>query len=235
VSPKNETIGELNPPIAIVAGAGGELGRAVVMNLVGDGFVVVAVDRDADKLRDLPENVHREVADATDPGVAVPLVDRIANEVGTPDVLINTLGTFVQGEAVTTTPDQMRTLLDVNLGAALWLSQAVTPHMSKRHRGAILHVSARPGLDPTPGMAVYGASKAALIHLTRALDAELRPMGIRVNSIAPQLIDTETNRRFLPKEVLAQAVAPEALAEIIAFLVSDAAAPISGAILPTYG
>ncbi len=60
-------------------------------------------------------------------------------------------------------------------------------------------------------------------------------MGIRVNSIAPQLISTESNRKVLPAEMLAQAVAPEAVAEIIAFLVSDAAAPISGAILPVYG
>jgi NAD(P)-dependent dehydrogenase (short-subunit alcohol dehydrogenase family) len=126
-------------------------------------------------------------------------------------------------------------MLNVNLGAALWLSQAVAPHMSQRRSGAILHVSARPGLDPTPGMAAYSASKAALIHLTRTLDLELRPMGIRVNSIAPQLIDTKRNREGLPKEMLDRAIAPEALADIIAFLVSDAAAPISGAILPTYG
>ncbi len=107
--------------------------------------------------------------------------------------------------------------------------------MSRQGSGAILHVSARPGLDPTSGMAAYSASKAALIQLTRALDMELRPLGIRVNSIAPQLISTQRNREELPKEMLAGAVAPEALAEVIAFLVSDAASPISGAILPAYG
>jgi NAD(P)-dependent dehydrogenase (short-subunit alcohol dehydrogenase family) len=235
MSLSSETVGESNQRIAAVVGAGGELGHAVVVNLVGSGFVVVAVDRDADKLDEFPKEVHREVADAADPGVAVPLIDRIVSEVGPPDVLINTLGTFFPGDVLATTPDQLRTMLDVNLGAALWLTQAVTPHMSKRHSGAIVHVSARPGIDPTPGMAAYGASKAALIQLTRALDAELRPMGIRVNSIAPQLINTAVNRSLLPIDVLAKAVEPEALAEIIAFLVSDAAAPISGAILPTYG
>jgi NAD(P)-dependent dehydrogenase (short-subunit alcohol dehydrogenase family) len=225
----------MSPPIAIVAGAGGELGRAVVVNFVGSGYTVVAVDRSEDKLGELPDGVHREVADATNPAAARPLIDRIASEVGVPDVLVNTLGTFLPGQAVDTTPDQLQTLLNVNLGAALWLSQAVAPHMSRRRSGAILHVSARPGLDPTDGMAAYGASKAALVHLTRVLDLELRPMGIRVNSIAPQLIDTESNRKMLPKEMLAGAVEPEVLAGIIAFLVSDAAAPISGAILPAYG
>jgi NAD(P)-dependent dehydrogenase (short-subunit alcohol dehydrogenase family) len=225
----------MSPPIAIVAGAGGELGRAVVVSLVGRGYTVVALDRSKDKLDGLPEGVHREPADATDPAVAAPLVDRIVRDLGLPDVLVNTLGVFIPGEAVATTPDQLQTMLDVNLGAALWLTQAVTPHMSRRRFGAILHVSARPGLDPTPGMAAYAASKAALIQLTRALDMELRPMGIRVNCIAPQLIDTQRNREELPNELLAGAVAPEVLAEVIAFLVSDAASPISGAILPAYG
>jgi len=225
----------MNPPIAIVAGAGGELGRAVVVTLIASGYTVVAVDRSEVKLGDLPDGVHREVADASDPTAAKPLIDRIVLEVGAPDVLINTLGAFFPGQAVDTTPDQLQTLLNVNLGAALWLSQAVAPHMSRRRSGAILHVSARPGLDPTDGMAAYSASKAALVHLTRVLDVELRPMGIRVNCIAPQLIDTERNRKGLPEEMLARAVAPEVLAGIIVFLVSDAAAPISGAILPAYG
>ncbi len=225
----------MSPAIAIVAGGGGELGRAVVVSLVGSGYTVVGLDRSEDKLDRLPQGVHRELADATDPTVARPLVDRIVRDVGVPSVLVNTLGVFFPGEAVATTRDQLQTMLDVNLGAALWLSQAVAPHMSRQRSGAILHVSARPGLDPTSGMAAYGASKAALIQLTRALDVELRPMGIRVNSIAPQLISTESNRKVLPAEMLAQAVAPEAVAEIIAFLVSDAAAPISGAILPVYG
>ncbi len=84
-------------------------------------------------------------------------------------------------------------------------------------------------------MAAYGISKAALVHLTRILDIELRPHGIRVNAVAPQLLDTPANRAIFPPEVLAHAVAPEAIAGVIAFLVSDAAAPVSGAILPAYG
>ena len=84
-------------------------------------------------------------------------------------------------------------------------------------------------------MAAYAASKAALVHLTRILDIELRPHGIRVNAVAPQLLDTPANRATFPDEAMAQAVAPETIAGVIAFLVSDAAAPVSGAILPAYG
>ncbi|HEY3006328.1 MAG TPA: SDR family oxidoreductase, partial [Kribbellaceae bacterium] len=91
------------------------------------------------------------------------------------------------------------------------------------------------GLEPTAGMATYSVSKAALVYLTRVLDLELRPLGIRVNAVAPQVLDTAKNRPFLPPELLAHAVAPDAVADIIAYLVSDAAAPVSGAIVPTYG
>ncbi|HEY0472048.1 MAG TPA: SDR family oxidoreductase, partial [Kribbella sp.] len=67
------------------------------------------------------------------------------------------------------------------------------------------------------------------------LDLELRPLGIRVNAVAPQILDTAVNRPYLTPDQLAHAVAPEAVADVITFLVSDAAAPISGAIVPTYG
>ena len=171
----------------------------------------------------------------TDPALVAPLIDRIATDVGVPDVLVNTIGAFQPASAADTSPDLLRTMIDVNLGAAFWLSKAVAPHMQRQGSGAIVHVTARPALEPTSGMAAYAASKAALAYLTRLLDVELRPVGIRVNSVAPQLLDTANNRAALPEEMLAHAVAPQAIADIIAFLVSDAAAPISGAILPAYG
>jgi NAD(P)-dependent dehydrogenase (short-subunit alcohol dehydrogenase family) len=221
--------------VAVVAGAGGPLGRATAAALVSGGLTVVAVDRNEHGLRELPDMVHREVADTTDPAVAPRLIDRIAEEVGPPDVLVNTIGAFHPGDALTTTPETLRLMIDVNLATALWLSRAVAPHMQQQGSGVIVHVSARPGIEPTGGMAAYSLSKAALVHLTRILDVELRPHGIRVNAIAPQLIDTPVTRAAFPEEVMAHAVAPEAIAGVIAFLVSDAAAPVSGAILPTYG
>jgi NAD(P)-dependent dehydrogenase (short-subunit alcohol dehydrogenase family) len=126
-------------------------------------------------------------------------------------------------------------MIDVNAGTALWLTQAVAPYMRERGSGAIVHVAARPGLEPTAGMATYGVSKAALVHLVRVLDLELHPLGIRVNAVAPQFIDTAKNHPYLPPEVLAHAVSTDAIADIIVYLASDAAAPISGAVVPAYG
>jgi len=221
--------------VAIVAGAGGSLGHATAVTLAASGLTVVAVDRDERGLRELPGGVRSEVADTTDPGVVTPLIERIADEVGPPGVLVNTIGAFRPADALTTTPETLRLMLDVNLGPALWLSQAVAPHMQRRGSGAIVHVAARPGVEPAGGMAAYSVSKAALVHLTRILDIEFRPHGIRVNAVAPQLLNTPANRATLPDDVMAHAVTPEAIAGVIAFLVSDAAAPVSGAVLPAYG
>jgi NAD(P)-dependent dehydrogenase (short-subunit alcohol dehydrogenase family) len=225
----------MNSRVAIVVGAGGPLGRATAMALAASGLTVVGVDRNEPGLAELPDGIHREVADATDPAVAAPLVDRIADQIGPPGVLVNTIGAFGLGDALTTTPETLRLMIDVNLGPALWLSQAVARHMQQQGSGAIVHVTSRPGLEPAGGMAAYGVSKAALVHLTRILDIELRPHGIRVNAVAPQLLDTPTNRGIFPAETMAHATAPEAIAAVIAFLVSDAAAPVSGAIIPAYG
>lgn len=225
----------MSAKVAIVAGAGGELGHATTAALAAGGLTVVAVDRSEHALGDFPETVRPEVADTTDPAAVKGLIDRIAGQVGPPDVLVNTIGTFRPGDALAATPETLRLMIEVNLGPALWLSQAVAPHMRQQGSGAIVHVAARPGIEPVGGMAAYGVSKAALVHLTRILDIELRPHGIRVNAVAPQLLDTPVNRTVFPAEMIAHAVAPQAIAGMIAFLVSDAAAPVSGAILPAYG
>jgi len=225
----------MSAKVAVVVGAGGGLGRATALALAAGGLTVVAVDRNEPGLSDLPDDIRREVADATDPAAATRLIDRIAAEVGPPHALVNTIGAFRLGDTLSTTPELLRLMIDVNLGPAVWLSQAVAPHMQQQGSGAIVHMAARPGIEPAGGMAAYSVSKAALVHLTRTLDIELRPQGIRVNAIAPQLIDTPANRASLPAEVIATAVAPDAVAGVIAFLVSDAGAPVSGAILPAYG
>ena len=221
--------------VAVVVGGAGELGRATAVKLASQGMTVVAVDRNQSSLHQLPQDIAHEWADATDPDAVSTLIDRIIQNFGVPKVLVNTIGAFEAADALTTTSDQFRQMIDVNLAPALWLSQAVAPFMKTRGSGSIVHITARPGLEPTAGLAAYSVSKAALVHLTRILDLELRPLEIRVNAVAPLLIATARNKAFLPQEALAHAVTPEAIAEVVAFLASDAASPVSGAILPAYG
>ena len=146
---------------------------------------------------------------------------------------MNTLGTFPTGDALTTTPDRLRLMIDINLGSALWLSR-----QSRRTcRSAPNHRAHR---VPTRYRTVrrhgdYAARKAALVHLTRILDVELRPLGIRVNTVAPHSSIPSRDGPSFPKKVIGARRAPEAIADVVVFLVSDAAAPMSGAILPAYG
>jgi NAD(P)-dependent dehydrogenase (short-subunit alcohol dehydrogenase family) len=105
----------MSATVAIVAGGGGPLGHATAVALATDGLTVVAVDRTEHALSDLPEDIRREVADAADPAEAARLIGWIAGEVGPPDVLVNTIGTFRPEDMLATTPEMLRLMLDVNL------------------------------------------------------------------------------------------------------------------------
>ena len=222
--------------VAIVAGAGGALGHATAVTLAASGLTVVAVDRNEHALSDLPDGVRREVADTTDPAAAKELIDRIAGEVGPPGVLVNTIGTFRLGDALTTTPEMLRLMIDVNLGPALWLSQAVAPHMQQQGSGAIVHVAARPGIEPVRrhgGIQREQGRSCPLDTHSRYRVPPARDPGERGRAATarhprkPGHVPggaswrTRSRRRRSPS--------------VIAFLVSDAAAPVSGAILPAYG
>src|SRR5579872_625079 len=97
--------GGMSQRVAIVVGAGGELGQATAEKLAAAGFTVVGVDRSEEGLKGLPDNIRREAADPTDPAVARSVVDRIAAEVGPPEVLVNTIGMYHLGDALAATPE----------------------------------------------------------------------------------------------------------------------------------
>ena len=134
----------MSAEVAIVAGGGGALGHATAATLAVSR-TVVAADRSEQALRDLPHHVRAEVAAPPTPAAATRLIDRIARQVRAPGVLVSTIGAFRPGDALTTAPETLRLMLDVNLGPALWLSQAAAPHTQRQGSGAIVHVAARPG------------------------------------------------------------------------------------------
>ena len=203
--------------VAIVVGAGGELGRATAEKLAAAGFTVVGTDRSENGLKELPDGIRREVANPVNPVSARSVIDRIAAEVGPPEVLVNTIGMYHLGDALTATQEDLRLMMDVNVGSALWLTQAVVPYLRERGSGSIVHVAARPGLEPTAGMVTYAVSKAALVHLTRC------SARTRVNAVAPAARRRQetvpTSRR--PADARGR---PETVADIIVYLVSDTTA-----------
>src|SRR5258708_11787521 len=136
--------------VALVVGAGGPLGRSVAVKLAGAGFTVAGVDRNADGLSELRDGIRQVPGDATDPAVAKAVVDRVAAEVGPPEVLVNTIGMYGIGDALSATPDQLRQMMDVNVGPALWLTQAVAPYMKEPGSGPITFSPSPPPPHPPP-------------------------------------------------------------------------------------
>jgi NAD(P)-dependent dehydrogenase (short-subunit alcohol dehydrogenase family) len=111
----------------------------------------------------------------------------------------------------------------------------VVPVMVAQGAGRIIYVAARAGLEGGKNMAAYSAAKSALIRLTESLAAELRGTGVTVNCVLPSTIDTPQNRAAMPKADPARWVKPEAIADVILFLASDAARAVHGAAIPVYG
>lgn len=221
--------------VAVVTGGGGALATAVVETLTGRGAHVVAVDRSIEAMQQLPSRVQRGVADLTDPAAVDGLFARVVEEHGRVDAAVHTVGTFRGGSVVDSSVEDYRMLLEVNLGTAWWVSRAAATVMTRGGGGSIVHIGARNGVEPSGGAAAYGVTKAAVVHLTRTLEVELRSSGVRVNVVLPGLIDTAANRASFSAGTMAAAVTPEAIAGVVAFLVSPEAAAVSGAVIPVYG
>ena len=221
--------------VAVVTGASGALGQAVVSALCERGDHVIAVDRSVDLMESVDSRGHRQAADLTDPAGVDDVFARVLSDHPQIHAVIHTVGMFRGGAIVDSEPADFGTVMEVNLGTAWWVSRAAARHMESVGGGSIVHVGARNGVEPVAGAAAYGVSKAAVVHLIRVLDAELRSHGVRVNAVLPGLIDTAANRAALSPEVMSRAVSTDAIAKVIAFLTGPDAAPVTGAIIPVYG
>jgi NAD(P)-dependent dehydrogenase (short-subunit alcohol dehydrogenase family) len=126
-------------------------------------------------------------------------------------------------------------MLVLNLRSGFRLSRAVVPVMLKQGSGSIVNVAAKAAFDHAAGAAAYAASKAAAVAMMDSLAADLKGTGVRVNSILPSIIDTEANRKAMPKSDFAKWPKPEDIARVILFLCSDDAKVVHGAALPVYG
>ena len=221
---------------AVVTGAAGALGGAVVDELLARGTAVVAMDRSSDRLTALGarEGVHVVAVDLAQRAAVQAAFAEVDALAVTPTALVAVAGAFAPGDLSTVDEDGFEAMWRTNVASALWSAQGAAPLLARSGGGAIVMIGSKVTVTGT-GSVAYTISKAAVVRLTTLLADDLRPQGIRVNAVQPSTIDTPANRTWMPPELAAKAVAPAAIAKVIAFLSSADSAPISGAVIPVYG
>jgi NAD(P)-dependent dehydrogenase (short-subunit alcohol dehydrogenase family) len=223
--------------LAVICGATGGLGTAIVEAFARRGDQVIAVARSRSEVSKLqtayPGLVRGDTADLTSRLEVDDLWSRI-DVIGTPRWLVNATGGFKAGKVVDTTPDDYQFMMSLNLGTTWWCCRAAARRMGPAGAGAIVNVSSRSGVSAEGGAAAYAIAKAGVIKLTEVLAAELKPSGVRVNCVIPSIIDTPANRKSMPAALMEKAVPPSQIADVITFLCSDAASEITGTSVPVY-
>jgi NAD(P)-dependent dehydrogenase (short-subunit alcohol dehydrogenase family) len=226
--------------VVMVTGAAGNLGGAVARAFQDAGARLVLVDRSPDGLPRLysdlagsPQHYLATGVDLTDAGAVGDMVSTAVQRFGRIDVLVNAAGGWRGGTPVHVTPlATWEFLFALNANTAFIASSAVVPAMLDQGSGKIVSVAARGGQKGAARSAAYSAAKSAVIRLTESMSAELKKGGINVNCVLPGTIDTPQNRVAMPKADHTKWTAPEAIADVILFLASDAARAVHGAAIP---
>ncbi|MCK9903670.1 short-chain dehydrogenase [Parafrankia colletiae] len=229
---------------ALITGAGSGMGRAIALRLASQGASVLGLDIDEGRLAETKAlttgRVSVRQADVSDPAACAEAVAACVAEFGRLDVLGNVAGIYLAAHTTQTSVEQYRRVMGVNLDGAFFLAQAAIPHLLETG-GSIINIASNSGLQGVPYSAAYSMSKGGIIQLTRSLAVEFLKTPLRVNAIAPAGtrtniatgatfppdMDHDLTRRMAGMRGLAE---PEDIAALFAFLASDEARAITGAV-----
>ena len=236
---------------AIVTGGGSGIGRACVVRLVSEGAKVALVDLSdpqvaqelAEELNGAPGQLRAFQANVRDSDRAHQLVDQLVQEWERLDILVNSAGIVRDGLLGAMTRQQWDDVIETNLGGTFNYCHAVTQPMMMQRSGSIVNISSTSAQFPSRGQANYAASKGGVDGLTRALAKELAPRKVRVNAIAPGMIETAMSqvvrgvvgdqiKKIIPLRRIGQ---PEEIASVVAFLASDDASYLTGQVVRVDG
>ena len=229
--------------IAIVTGGTSGIGLATVMKMAEQGVLVYAVDRDVKAFSQ--SNIIYRYVDVTNPELCRKLFEEVVAERGRIDILVTCAGITADALTVKMTDDQFDRVIDVNLKGIFNIVRFVGPFMEKQGWGSIVNVSSIVGEQGNIGQTNYSASKGAVISMTKTWAKEFSRKGanVRVNAVAPGYIKTKMMDtvpqdlldRFAGQTMLGRLGQPEEIAEVIAFLASDAASYITGTVIDANG
>ena len=237
--------------VALITGSSRGIGRAEAIKLAHDGYAVCinCVERD-DKAQEAVEQLVSGgceamwyKADVADAAAVKQMVTEVEKTLGAVTLLVNNAGIAKQCLFQDMTEDYWKRIFDVNLNGAFNTIQAVLPHMLHEHSGCIINTSSIWGQHGASCEVAYSATKHAIIGLTRSLAQELAPTNIRVNCVAPGVIDTdmvqvlgtETLDALAEDTPVGRLGRPEDIAAVVSFLASDAASFITGQVITSDG
>ena len=236
---------------ALITGSSRGIGRAVAAQLASDGYAVCVnyIER-RDKAEELVKKLEAEgreamcfQADVADSGAVNAMVKAVEERVGPVTLLVNNAGIAKQCLFQDMSHEYWKRIFDVNLNGTFNAIQAVLPNMLHEHSGCIINTSSIWGLHGASCEVAYSATKHAIIGLTRSLAQQLAPTGIRVNCVAPGVIDTDmvkvlgsdTLAALAEDTPLGRLGKPEDIAALVSFLASDAASFITGQVITSDG
>ena len=227
---------DLTGKVLVVTGADGALGQAVAATLSAYGAKLALLSHASAASSRQPAGArHYGGIDLTLEAAARSAMERVAEDAGRIDGLINVAGGFRWEKLHEGTIDGWDVMYKLNLRTAVISCQAALPYLLRGGRGRIVNVGAMGALKASAGMGPYAASKAGVAQLTEALADELKDRGITVNAILPSTLDTPKNRVDMPTADFKRWVTLSEAAEVIAFLVSDQASAVTGALIPVPG